>query len=235
MPRSRGSSRSRDQILASCVAGRFYYLSHREVLEGQRSRLHADLPSMLGMWDSYLPAGWAGLPRDDNRPRSVWVGSRWERHPELLWPQICPLTWGRQPHPHPLLSRTPLCISTFSPGFLPPSQCPAVPLGRVVVLKIFVVVSRAVGYILVITPLPFRYKTGFYFLSYLRCGENVSPVLTNEVFFEIFFFNVGHILKSYWICYSIASALCFGFLGPQAYAILVPWIRDETHTPCIGR
>ena len=66
-----------------------------------------------------------------------------------------------------------------------------------VVLKIFVVVSRAVGYILVITPLPFRYKTGFYFLSYLRCGENVSPVLTNEFFFEIFFFNVGHILKSY--------------------------------------
>ena len=34
-------------------------------------------------------------------------------------------------------------------------------------------------------------------LSVLRCGENVSPVLTNEVFFEIFFFNVGHILKSY--------------------------------------
>ena len=50
------------------------------------------------------------------------------------------------------------------------------------------VVSRVVGYILVITPLPFRYKTGFYFLSYLRCGENVSPVLTNEFSFEIFFF-----------------------------------------------
>ena len=38
----------------------------------------------------------------------------------------------------------------------------------------------------------------------------------------------------YWICYNIASVLCFGFLAMRACGILPPQ-RDQTHTSCIVR
>ena len=41
--------------------------------------------------------------------------------------------------------------------------------------------------------------------------------------FKIFFFDVDHFFKTiYWICYNIASVLCFGFFGPEACGILAP-------------
>ena len=51
-----------------------------------------------------------------------------------------------------------------------------------------------------------------------------------------FVFDVDHFFLSlYWICYNIASVLCFWFFWPQAMCDLSSPTRDQTHTPCIGR
>ena len=42
-------------------------------------------------------------------------------------------------------------------------------------------------------------------------------------------------LNFYWICYHIASVLCFGFFWPWAMWGLSSSIRDRTYTPCIER
>ena len=50
--------------------------------------------------------------------------------------------------------------------------------------------------------------------------------LADKDFLKIFLFLLFKIFlffKSYWLCYNIASVLCFGFLGPEAYGIFAPW------------
>ena len=47
------------------------------------------------------------------------------------------------------------------------------------------------------------------------------------LFLKFFFFNVGHCLSLYWICYNIASVfLCFGVLARDTWGVLAtcPWI-----------
>ena len=65
----------------------------------------------------------------------------------------------------------------------------------------------------------------------------VSPktYLTWCVFFLFFFFDVGHFQSLYWICYSIASVLCFCFLAKTGIWDLSSPSRNQTCTPCIGR
>ena len=63
--------------------------------------------------------------------------------------------------------------------------------------------------------------------GYLRDGVPLSysimgcviPTCTSHIFlsfcFCFFFLDVGHFLSLYWICYDIASVLCFGFLATR--------------------
>ena len=64
------------------------------------------------------------------------------------------------------------------------------------------------------------------------CFHNMFRTVFN--FFKDFFFNVDHLKNLYWICYNIASVLCFVFL-PQGMWDLSPPTRDWTWTPCLGR
>ena len=46
--------------------------------------------------------------------------------------------------------------------------------------------------------------------------------------------RVYSFLKSlYWLCYNIASVLCFGFAGPKTWGILVPWQGMEPSLPTL--
>ena len=66
----------------------------------------------------------------------------------------------------------------------------------------------------------------------------LSPVRHTVFFFfqrYIFFFNVGHFLSLYWICYSTTSVLCFVFFWWKGMWDLSSLTRDQIHTPCIGR
>ena len=64
-----------------------------------------------------------------------------------------------------------------------------------------------------------------------RIRHNLATEQQFWFFFKIFFY-VYHILKSLWICYNIASVLCFGFLAQRHVG---PLTRDGTHAPLIGR
>ena len=46
---------------------------------------------------------------------------------------------------------------------------------------------------------------------------------------------MGHLKSLYWICYSIASVVCFLAFWPQGTWNLNSLIMDWTHIPCIGR
>ena len=51
-----------------------------------------------------------------------------------------------------------------------------------------------------------------------------------------FFFDMDHFFKNYyWICYNIASVLCFGFFWPWGMWDSSCPTRDQACTPCIGR
>ena len=50
-----------------------------------------------------------------------------------------------------------------------------------------------------------------------------------------FFFYVDHFKSLYWICYNIASVLCFGVFWPKGIWDLSSPTRDWTCTPCLGR
>ena len=84
-------------------------------------------------------------------------------------------------------------------------------------------------------------KSFFFFLyivdtNFLPNNEIFSPILclftflmlfSLTLFLKFFFFNVGHCLSLYWICYNIASVfLCFGFLARDTWGVLAtcPWI-----------
>ena len=54
-----------------------------------------------------------------------------------------------------------------------------------------------------------------------RKASKPHYLLFFKVFF--FFFDVDHFWNLYWICYNIASVLCFVFFGTQACRILAPW------------
>ena len=54
-----------------------------------------------------------------------------------------------------------------------------------------------------------------------------------SVFLKIFF-NVDHFKSRYWICYNIASVVCFGFLALRHVGSYFPNQGSHLH-PCIGR
>ena len=57
------------------------------------------------------------------------------------------------------------------------------------------------------------YKARYHHL--LRGLEAQKQTLTSLTFPFKDFFDVGHFKSLYWICYSIASVLCFGFFAPR--------------------
>ena len=65
----------------------------------------------------------------------------------------------------------------------------------------------------------------------------LSPVRHTVFFFfqrYIYFFNVGHFLSLYWICYSTTSVLCFVFFfDGKACGILVPWPGNKSTPPAL--
>ena len=62
----------------------------------------------------------------------------------------------------------------------------------------------------------------------------LDAILT--LFLKFFFFNVGHFLSLYWICYNIASVfLCFWNFGKRHMRGLSYLPRDWAHTPFIER
>ena len=52
---------------------------------------------------------------------------------------------------------------------------------------------------------------------------------------DFFFFDVDHFKSPYWICYDIASVLCFLVFWPQGVWDLSFLTRDRTCTPCTGK
>ena len=49
------------------------------------------------------------------------------------------------------------------------------------------------------------------------------------IFFLKIFKSMKHFKSLHWICYSIASVLCFGFFGHETCGILTPWPDIEPH------
>ena len=58
----------------------------------------------------------------------------------------------------------------------------------------------------------------------------ISP----SFFLRFFFFNVDHFKILYWICYNIASVVCFGFLALRHMGSYFP-NQGSNLNPCIGR
>ena len=67
----------------------------------------------------------------------------------------------------------------------------------------------------------------------LKRGRLVTDLNILYVFFKAFFFLCGPFLSLYWICYNIASILCFLIFGLEAYGILVPWPGIKTAVPAL--
>ena len=62
---------------------------------------------------------------------------------------------------------------------------------------------------------------------YRQFGENWS------FFFSRRFFDVDHFKSLYWICYNIASVLCFGYFGPEACRILTCQLEIKPTRPSL--
>ena len=65
--------------------------------------------------------------------------------------------------------------------------------------------------------------------------SSAFPLLALQTFWFFFsprIFDMEHFKSLYWICYNIASILCFGFFGCKACGILVvPWPGFEPAPP----
>ena len=71
-------------------------------------------------------------------------------------------------------------------------------------------------------------------IIFYECFIISIPVF--KIFFLRFFFNADHFKSLYWICYNVASVLCFWFFGHKACVISAPWLEIEpAFIPCIGR
>ena len=73
---------------------------------------------------------------------------------------------------------------------------------------------------------PFTFSCSFTYIGYLAPELSYFLLWEGEVCFHVilffFFFWCRPFLKSFWICYNISCALCFGFFGHEACGILVP-------------
>ena len=80
--------------------------------------------------------------------------------------------------------------------------------------------------------------TSKFFTTSTTWAAHFTPY-QNAYFIIIFIFkitfDVGHFLSVYWICYNIASVLCFWFFGHEACGILAPWAGIRPASAYVGR
>ena len=78
-----------------------------------------------------------------------------------------------------------------------------------------------------------EYKSflGYMYYNYFSCFKTC---IFTSVVVGFFWCGLFCCCCLYWICYNIASVLCFGLLAQRHVGSQLS-ARDRTHTPCIGR